>query len=292
MIVFIFKSRGPGRRKKNPDIPPELLNSPFKHFKVDHHTDRSVNLSNGESVALEDKSALGLGAHDSSPKDGATILLEGPRDANNNSNGDERKDLPFRVPISRHSERQSSRGAFHVGSPQTQAPVSHTSPHIQVSPRYSTAHVIHSPSSTPSSRIVSPPTGGVLAPNPQPCAFSFPSRAHVSVNPQATALSSQTSLTASASGTLGSAPAASYSPVRSPNAGDGMHCEASVPHVSSTGTSEHVEYRNAANDTGSEMSVSSPRVLSREVCSCCVQLKLTMICSRFVDSTFKTYTRR
>jgi len=41
--------------------------------------------------------------------------------------------------------------------------------------------------------------------------------------------------------------------------------EASVPHVSSTGTSEHAEFRTAAvNDTGSELSASSPHVLSRE----------------------------
>ena len=250
-ILIHFRFRGPGRRKKNPDIPPELLNNPFKHFKVDHHTDRSVNMSNGEPTKTDDinKSI----SRDSSPNAGVTVTFEGARDANNNSTGTERKDLQFRTPTSRPLER-----VVNMTSPQ--AAMNHTSPHLHVSPRYSTTHVIHSPTNTPSSRIMSPPSGVVLAPNSQSCAFNFPSRSQMSLSPQGNVLSPPTSGAPPASG---ASTVVNHSPGRE---GDAVNVEASVPHVSSTGTSEHAEFRNAAaNDTGSELSASSPHVLSREV---------------------------
>lgn len=244
-IILLFDFRGPGRRKKNPDIPPELLNNPFKHFKVDHVGDRSVNLSNGESMKTDDMNKSI--SRDPSPNTGVTMTFEGARDANNNATGAERKDLQFRTPISRPPERA-------VNMTSSQAVMNHTSGHLHVSPRYSTTHVIHSPSS----RIVSPPSGvAVLAPNSQSCAFNFPPRPQVSLSPQGNVLSPQAN---------SAPPAVNHSPGRSPTVGDAVNVEASVPHVSSTGTSEHAEFRNAAaNDTGSEMSASSPHVLTREV---------------------------
>lgn len=247
--------RGPGRRKKNPDIPPELLNNPFKHFKVDHHADRPVNLSNGEPMKTDDvnKSI----SRDPSPNAGVSVTFEGARDANNNATGAERKDLQFRTPISRPPERV-------VNMTSSQTAMNHTSPHLHASPRYSTTHVIHSPTNTPSSRIMSPPSGVILAPNSQSCAFNFPSRPQVSLSPQGNVLSPPTNGVppVSCASTV-----VNHSPRRSPNSGDALNVEASVPHVSSTGTSEHVDLRNAiANDTGSEMSASSPHVLLREVC--------------------------
>lgn len=193
-------------------------------------------------------------SRDSSPNAGVTATFDGARDANNNATGGERKDLQFRTPISRPLER-----AVNITSPQ--AVMNHTSPHLHVSPRYSTTHVIHSPTNTPSSRIMSPPSGVVLAPNSQSCAFNFPPRSQVSMSPQGNVLSPPTSGAPPASG---ASAVVNHSPGRD---GDAVNVEASVPHVSSTGTSEHVEFRNAAtNDTGSELSVSSPHVLSREVC--------------------------
>ena len=96
LLYFYLSHRGPGRRKKNPDIPPELLNNPFKHFKVDNHTDRSVNLSNGEAIKTDDTNKST--SHDSSPSDGVTISFEGPRDANNNTSSTAHKDLQFKRP--------------------------------------------------------------------------------------------------------------------------------------------------------------------------------------------------
>ncbi|CAH3169564.1 unnamed protein product, partial [Pocillopora meandrina] len=224
---------GPGRRKKNPDIPPELLNNPFKHFKVDHHAERPVNMSNGEPMKTDDTNKSISG--DSSPNAGVTLTIEGSRDANNNSTGAERKDPQFRTPISRPPERALN-----------MTPSNLTPPCLHGSPRYSTTHVIHSPTNAPPSRIISPPNGVAVPPNSQSCAFNFPPRPQASLSPQ---------------GNVGG----QLQPRRSPSVGEAMNVEASVPHVSSTGTSEHVEFRNAAvNDTGSEMSVSSPHVLSRE----------------------------
>lgn len=192
-------------------------------------------------------------SRDSSPNAGVTVTFEGARDANNNSTGTERKDLQFRTPTSRPLER-----VVNMTSPQ--AAMNHTSPHLHVSPRYSTTHVIHSPTNTPSSRIMSPPSGVVLAPNSQSCAFNFPSRSQMSLSPQGNVLSPPTSGAPPASG---ASTVVNHSPGRE---GDAVNVEASVPHVSSTGTSEHAEFRNAAaNDTGSELSASSPHVLSREV---------------------------
>ncbi|CAH3026421.1 unnamed protein product, partial [Porites evermanni] len=242
--------RGPGRRKKNPDIPPELLNNPFKHFKVDNHTDRSVNLSNGEAIKTDDTNKST--SHDSSPSDGVTISFEGPRDANNNASSTAHKDLQFKTPVSRVANMTSP-----------QAAMNHTPPHLHVSPRFTTTHVIHSPTNTSSSRIVSPPSGVILAPNSQSCAFNFPPRPHVTLSPQGNVLSPQTN---GVPPTSGASTVATHSPGRSPAVGDAVNGEASVPHVSSTGTSEHAaEFRAAAaNDTGSDISASSPHVLSRE----------------------------
>ena len=258
-LCFIFYLRGPGRRKKNPDIPPELLNNPFKHFKVDHHAERSVNLPNGESMKTEDvnKSIH----HDTSLNSGVAVTFEGPRDANNNASGGERKDLQFKTPISRQPER-----IMNMASPQVA--MNHSSAHLHASPRYTTTHVIHSPTNTPSSRMVSPPGGVLLAPNSQSCAFNFPPRPQVSLSPQGNVLNPQTDGAPPASG-VSAGIIVTHSPGRSPAVGDAVNGEASVPHVSSTGTSEHAEFRVAAtNDTGSEMSASSPHVLSREVCNC------------------------
>lgn len=242
--------RGPGRRKKNPDIPPELLNNPFKHFKVDNHTDRSVNLSNGEAIKTDDTNKST--SHDSSPSDSVTISFEGPRDANNNTSSTAHKDLQFKTPVSRVANMTSP-----------QAAMNHTPPHLHVSPRFTTTHVIHSPTNTSSSRIVSPPSGVILAPNSQSCAFNFPPRPHVTLSPQGNVLSPQTN---GVPPTSGASTVATHSPGRSPAVGDAVNGEASVPHVSSTGTSEHAaEFRAAAaNDTGSDISASSPHVLSRE----------------------------
>jgi len=254
-IFIVCRFRGPGRRKKNPDIPPELLNNPFKHFKVDHHADRPVNLSNGEPMKTDgvNKSI----SRDPSPNAGVNVTFEGARDANNNATGAERKDLQFRTPISRPSERV-------VNMTSSQTAMNHTSPHLYVSPRYSSTHVIHSPTNTPSSRIISPPSGVILAPNSQSCAFNFPPRPQVSLSPQGNVLSP---LTNGAPPVSCASTVVNHSPGRSPNVGDALNVEASVPHVSSTGTSEHAEFRNVtANDTGSEMSASSPHVLLREVC--------------------------
>ena len=257
-ILYIIYLRGPGRRKKNPDIPPELLNNPFKHFKVDHHAERSVSLSNGESVKTDDMNKSI--PHDSSPNNGVAVTFEGPRDANNNASGGERKDMQFKAPISRQPER-----VMNMASPQVT--MNHSSPHLHASSRYTTTHVIHSPTNTPSSRMVSPPGGVLLAPNSQSCAFNFPPRPQVSLSPQGNVLSPQTDGAPPAS--FASTVVVSRSPGRSPAVGDAVNGEASVPHVSSTGTSEHAEFRaTAANDTGSEMSASSPHVLSREVCNC------------------------
>lgn len=246
--------RGPGRRKKNPDIPPELLNNPFKHFKVDHHPERLVSLTpNGESTRTDETN--NSISHESSPTSVANVTFDGPRDVNNNANGGERKDSHFKTPFSRQSERLQN-----ITLPQ--AAMNHSSPHVHVSPRYTTTHVIHSPTNAPSSRMVSPPSGVILAPNSQPCTFSFPPRPHMSMSPHTSALSPQTNGAPPVSGT---STAVTHSPGRSPAVGDAVNGEASVPHVSSTGTSEHAEFRIAAtNDTGSEMSVSSPHVLSRE----------------------------
>lgn len=255
-VIFILCCfRGPGRRKKNPDIPPELLNNPFKHFKVDHHADRPANLSNGEPMKTEDvNKSISRG---SSPNAGVTVTFEGARDANNNATGAERKDLQFRTPISRPPERV-------VNMTSSQTAMNHTSSHLHASPRYSTTHVIHSPTNTPSSRIMSPPSGVILAPNSQSCAFNFPPRPQVSLSPQGNVFSPPTN---GALPVSGASTVVNHSPGRSPNVGDAMNVEASVPHVSSTGTSEHAEFRNVtANDTGSEMSASSPHVLLREVC--------------------------
>lgn len=252
LLYFYLSHRGPGRRKKNPDIPPELLNNPFKHFKVDNHTDRSVNLSNGEAIKTDDTNKST--SHDSSPSDGVTISFEGPRDANNNTSSTGHKDLQFKTPVSRVANMTSP-----------QAAMNHTPPHLHVSPRFTTTHVIHSPTNTSSSRIVSPPSGVILAPNSQSCAFNFPPRPHVTLSPQGNVLSPQTN---GVPPTSGASTVATHSPGRSPAVGDAVNGEASVPHVSSTGTSEHAaEFRAAAaNDTGSDISASSPHVLSREVC--------------------------
>ena len=196
-------------------------------------------------------------SRDSSPNAGATVTFEGARDANNNATGAERKDLQFRTPISRPPERV-------VNMTSSQTAMNHTSSHLHASPRYSTTHVIHSPTNTPSSRIMSPPSGVILAPNSQSCAFNFPPRPQVSLSPQGNVFSPPTN---GALPVSGASTVVNHSPGRSPNAGDAMNVEASVPHVSSTGTSEHAEFRNVtANDTGSEMSASSPHVLLREVC--------------------------
>jgi len=249
--------RGPGRRKKNPDIPPELLNNPFKHFKVDHtHSERTTNSTpNGDSTRTDETNSSI--SRDSSPNSAAANgTFEGPRDLNNNANGGERRESQFKAPFSRHSERVQN-----ITSPQVAA--NHTSPHIHISPRYATTHVIHSPTNGPSSRMVSPPNGVILAPNSQSCTFSFPPRPLVSMSPHRSALSPQTNGASLNGGT--SAPTASHSPGRSPPVGDAVNGEASVPHVSSTGTSEHAEFRTTAtNETGSEMLASSPHVLSRE----------------------------
>lgn len=251
LSYFTFCLRGPGRRKKNPDIPPELLNNPFKHFKVDHHAERPVNITNGEPMKTDDTNKSISG--DSSPNAGVTLTIEGSRDANNNSTGAERKDPQFRTPISRPPERALN-----------MTPSNLTPPCLHGSPRYSTTHVIHSPTNAPPSRIISPPNGVAVPPNSQSCAFNFPPRPQASLSPQGNVLSPATN-----GGPLsnGASAVANRSPGRSPSVGEAMNVEASVPHVSSTGTSEHVEFRNAAvNDTGSEMSASSPHVLSREVC--------------------------
>lgn len=257
-FFFLPLFRGPGRRKKNPDIPPELLNNPFKHFKVDHaHSERTANSTpNGESTRTDETNSSI--SRDSSPNSAAANgTFEGPRDLNNNANGGERRESQFKAPFSRHSERVQN-----ITSPQVAA--NHTSPHIHISPRYATTHVIHSPTNGPSSRMVSPPSGVILAPNSQSCTFSFPPRPLVSMSPHRSALSPQTNGAPLNGGT--SAPTASHSPGRSPPVGDAVNGEASVPHVSSTGTSEHAEFRTTAtNETGSEMSASSPHVLSREV---------------------------
>ena len=245
VLFCYFNHRGPGRRKKNPDIPPELLNNPFKHFKVDHHSDRPVALSNGEPMKTDEINKSN--SQDSSPNGSMTISFEAPRDANNNASGAGHKDLQFKAPISR------------------QVAMNHTPANLHVSPRYTTTHVIHSPTNTPSSRIVSPPSGVILAPNSQSCAFNFPPRPQMSMSPQGNVLSLQTNGAPPASGTT---TVVGHSPGRSPAVGDAVNGEASVPHVSSTGTSEHAEFRTAVtNDTGSEMSASSPHVLSREVCN-------------------------
>jgi len=111
---------------------------------------------------------------------------------------------------------------------------------------------------------MSPPSGVILAPNSQSCAFNFPPRPQVSLSPQGNVFSPPTN---GALPVSGASTVVNHSPGRSPNVGDAMNVEASVPHVSSTGTSEHAEFRNVtANDTGSEMSASSPHVLLREVC--------------------------
>lgn len=197
-------------------------------------------------------------SHDSSPSSGLTMPFEGPRDANNNASGTERKDLQFKAPISRQAER-----VVNMTSPQVA--MNHTSPHLHVSSRYTTTHVIHSPTNAPSSRMVSPPSGVILAPNSQTCAFNFPPRPQVSLSPHGNVLSPQANGLPPASGT---STVVTHSSGRSPAVGDAVNGEASVPHVSSTGTSEHAEFRTAAaNDTGSEMSASSPHVLSREVCN-------------------------
>lgn len=188
-----------------------------------------------------------------SPNASVTMTFEGSRDANNNATVAERKDLQFRTPISRPPERSLN-----------MTPPNHTSPHLHVSPRYSTTHVIHSPTNAPSSRIISPPGGVAMAPNSQSCAFNFPARPQVSLSPQGSVLSPAVTGASPATGTVA---VVNHSPGRSPSVGDAVNVEASVPHVSSTGTSEHAEFRNAAaNDTGSDMSASSPHVLSREVC--------------------------
>lgn len=195
-------------------------------------------------------------SHDSSPTNGMTMTFEGTRDANNNSTGLERRDSQFKAPLSRQPERVVS-----MTSPQ--AAMNHTTPHLHVNPRYTTTHVIHSPTNTPSSRMVSPPSAVILAPNSQTCTFNFPPRPQLAETPPGNVLSPQTSGAPPITGTL---TAVSHSPGRSPAVGDAVNGEASVPHVSSTGTSEHAEFRTtAAHDTGSEMSASSPPVLSREV---------------------------
>lgn len=264
-LFFSLLFRGPGRRKKNPDIPPELLNNPFKHFKVDHaHSERTANLTpNGESTRTDETNSSI--SRDSSPNSAANVTFEGSRDLNNNANGGERRESQFKAPFSRHSERVQN-----ITSPQVAA--NHTSPHIHISPRYATTHVIHSPTNGPSSRMVSPPSGVILAPNSQSCTFSFPPRPLVSMSPHRSALSPQTNGAPLVGGT--SAPTATHSPGRSPPVGDAVNGEASVPHVSSTGTSEHAEFRTTAtNETGSEMSASSPHVLSREVCNHCYDVE-------------------
>ena len=203
-------------------------------------------------------------SRDSSSNGGVTISFEGPRDANNNASGAERKDLQFKTPISRQPERLMT-------SPQVA--MNHSSAHLHMSTRYTTTHVIHSPT-TPSSRMVSPPSGVILAPNSQSCAFNFPPRPQVSLSPQ-------TNGVPPASGT---STVVTHSPGGSPAVGDAVNGEASVPHVSSTGTSEHAEFRTAAvNDTGSELSASSPHVLSREVCNyyhsvCCIHGDVLLLC--------------
>ena len=190
---------------------------------------------------------------DSSPNAGVTLTIEGSCDANNNSTGAERKDPQFRTPISRPPERTLN-----------MTPSNLTPPCLHGSPRYSTTHVIHSPTNAPPSRIISPPNGVAVPPNSQSCAFNFPPRPQASLSPQGNVLSPATN---GGPPSNGASAVANRSPGRSPSVGEPMNVEASVPHVSSTGTSEHVEFRNAAvNDTGSEMSASSPHVLSREVC--------------------------
>ena len=196
-------------------------------------------------------------SRDPSPNAGVTVTFEGARDANNNATGAERKDLQFRTPISRPPERV-------VNMTSSQTAMNHTSPHLHASPRYSAPHVIHSPTNTPSSRIMSPPSGVILAPNSQSCAFNFSSRPQVAFSPQGNASSPPTNGVPPVNG---ASTVMNHSPRRSPNIGDALNVEASVPHVSSTGTSENVDLRNViANDTGSEMSASSPHVLLREVC--------------------------
>lgn len=83
--------RGPGRRRKNPEIPPELLNNPFKIYKADTSADQQ---SSPTHVKFE-------GAKCASDAEDNGEGKDEQRDNNNNNNGE--VVTAFKIPVSQRS---------------------------------------------------------------------------------------------------------------------------------------------------------------------------------------------
>ena len=255
-------NRGPGRRKKNPDFPPELLNSPFKHFKVESRTDNQLagepaNPASNASRHLV-KPAIGLLPSNHSK---TMFTNEESRDANNNnaSNGE-----IFKVTVS-----QQANGA--LPNPIQTTFVSRIPAQHALNTSGAPPSRIMSPLSTSSAGNSFPPLANQVqaVPSSRP---SFPISPHgITASPRSTLAPTMISMT-------GAATSVTHSPLRSPT-GEGGTSESSVHHVTSSGAAEHAEFRGTGNDTGSEVSVSSPRLPTREV-------SLTKILSNVTNRTF------
>lgn len=232
-MVFYPFTRGPGRRKKNPDFPPELLNSPFKHFKIDSNTESANESSSAISGASGHlvKPAIGLMPSNQSK---TVLSSDENRDANNNSSNGE----IFKVTVS-----QQANGAL-PNPIQTTFVSRIQGQHTQSSGNHS-------------SRIMSP-----LSSSSAGTGFAPPTRPSLAMSPQGITTSSRTTLVPSMVSLNGTG--ITHSPLRSPT-GEGGTSESSVPHVTSSGAADHADLRGGGNDTGSEVSASSPRLVSREV---------------------------
>lgn len=92
-IVFPLSNfRGPGRRRKNPEIPPELLNNPFKIYKADTSADQQSSPSH---VIIEGAKCASDAEDNGEGKD----EQHEQRDNNNNTNNGEVV-TAFKVPVS------------------------------------------------------------------------------------------------------------------------------------------------------------------------------------------------
>ncbi|XP_032237457.2 dachshund homolog 1-like [Nematostella vectensis] len=208
--------RGPGRRKKNPDIPPELMNYPFKHFKVDPERQPSDHIS----METGDVKSTNHASKDDT------------RDNNNNGESV----TPFKMPLSQHVTSPRYHGNTHVSSLTSR---NSTSPVMNGTGTGSRGSPSGNPlsfsfSARPSS-LSNLPTmvnirGHMPHPNPSP----------------ALSLSSQ--------GARSPVIQPTHSPVRCSSGGDLVIVEPSVQHVSSTGTMEHAEQR-VTSDAGSDTSI-------------------------------------
>ncbi|EDO40467.1 predicted protein [Nematostella vectensis] len=207
---------GPGRRKKNPDIPPELMNYPFKHFKVDPERQPSDHIS----METGDVKSTNHASKDDT------------RDNNNNGESV----TPFKMPLSQHVTSPRYHGNTHVSSLTSR---NSTSPVMNGTGTGSRGSPSGNPlsfsfSARPSS-LSNLPTmvnirGHMPHPNPSP----------------ALSLSSQ--------GARSPVIQPTHSPVRCSSGGDLVIVEPSVQHVSSTGTMEHAEQR-VTSDAGSDTSI-------------------------------------